>query len=373
MKLLRVFVSLFFLLPALCMGAEIYCGKVEKLFFSAPDDPPDMQTSEAIMLNFGAKKSVAYESLMGEHLSTSVGAIQLVATLDGQDGVSIAELVRLVGKHACFTGETMQSHTAHHIPPVLLTDLRRVDKTGDSLAVSGEFTATGMLQIYWRVNWQCEKECQPERVLQMRFSPDEQSLARLPLWQDKDQAVIQPKMIDILNSKPLTVSSSFPEKDIRALLKDVENMPENFFKYRERFVLFPATVRFSNFSASIECDTWHTAATFLEVKDIPGMLPEQETGVKKFSAACGLTPYDETFIITARTGKHFAVSASPDATSRVSARLENGTQALKIRTINDNWLYIQAVPGNHPYAADAKNPAVFGYLYKPAVMLEAVN
>ncbi|GHU15729.1 hypothetical protein AGMMS50225_29000 [Betaproteobacteria bacterium] len=184
-------------------------------------------------------------------------------------------------------------------------------------------------------------------------------------------------MIDIKNNKQSENFSYFPENKVRFILKDVINIPENFFKYREGFVIIPAVFRLSNLIASKECDAYHFSAAFIDINEISNVLPEQEDALSKLPVSCNSAPYDETFFVEAKiaesSSERIEVRSLPNIASDISAHLENGTIVLKVRTVDDNWVYIKAIPGDTPYSTDAKKPVVFGYLYKPIVIFLPVN
>jgi hypothetical protein len=48
----------------------------------------------------------------------------------------------------------------------------------------------------------------------------------------------------------------------------------------------------------------------------------------------------------------------------------NGNTVCKLRTVDDDWLYIKSVPGDFPYSSGA---AIAGYIRKPGLILEPVN
>jgi hypothetical protein len=236
------------------------------------------------------------------------------------------------------------------------------------IAFSGKATASGILQIYWLVTWECE-ECPVKRNLQMRFFPDAKTLLRLPSLQNEGAPAIHPDAIDINNSKRPGASGSFSEEQIKAILKDVNNIPDNFFKYRERFILLPVTLQFSNLVAAMECNSYYFQALFLGIKEKAKKVITGEDNVPdKFDASCGPIPYDETFHVKSRTSGRVEVRSSPDIAAGVSHYLENDSVVLKLKTINDDWLYIQS-----PYPADAGDKAIPGYIHKPGLMLRRVD
>jgi hypothetical protein len=123
MKLVRFFLCLFLVFPCVCLGEETFCGKIEKFFFPGPDWKPGDEKYEAIMLRFAKKKTIRYVLLDDEQTVSNifVSRIQIIPSLDGENGeMDFSTLLSLVGKHVCVSGEAMQSHTAHHVPPVIL-------------------------------------------------------------------------------------------------------------------------------------------------------------------------------------------------------------------------------------------------------------
>jgi len=158
------------------------------------------------------------------------------------------------------------------------------------------------------------------------------------------------------------------------LLKGIKNVPDNFFRYRERFVLFPAKIRFAALNASKECDFYYFFGTFLEVKENAKEIPsDQERIASELPAGCGEGSflYDEIFIVTAKNSDKVEVRSSPDAKSAVSSYLQNGNEVLNLRTVNNDWLYIRAVPGDDPNSKEAA--PVFGYIHKPSLKMEPLN
>lgn len=124
MKLLRLLFCLFFLYPVFCSGTEaVFCGKVGKLFFPSPDGD---QEYGAIMLNFDHARTIKYALLDDNVVSAVVSKIQIIPFLEneGRGQITFAALLKLVWKKVCISGEAIQSHTAHHVPPVLLWNPR---------------------------------------------------------------------------------------------------------------------------------------------------------------------------------------------------------------------------------------------------------
>jgi len=249
------------------------------------------------------------------------------------------------------------------------------EKNADRVLFNGEALVSGMLQIYWQISWNCDgpSGCKEfPRTLGMRFFPDKKSLLSLPTMKE-GKTVFEAKSIYLSNNRPGS-DAHFPEEKIKTLLKDISNIPDNFFRYRERFVLFPAKIRFAGLAVSKECDSYHFIGTFLEVKENAKELPpDQEREASELPAGCGPSLYDEVFIVRAKNSDKFEVRSSPDVKGAVISRLQNDNAVLNLRTVNNNWLYIRAVPGDEPYSTNKKATPVFGYIYKPSLEMEPLN
>ncbi|MDR3159029.1 MAG: SH3 domain-containing protein [Zoogloeaceae bacterium] len=240
----------------------------------------------------------------------------------------------------------------------------------DYLVFSGEATASGILQIYWAVSWECEQECLPERTLHMNFFPDAQALSRLPSLRE-NKRVFRPDGMGVGSNARPEIFVAFPEKKIHALLKDVKNIPENFWKYKERFILLSTTLKFSSLTAFKECDAYNFFGLFLDIGGPAKIILDQENILSKLPRFCGPVPYDEIFDVKSKTSRRIEVRSAPDVASSVSYRLKNGSYVLKLRTVDDDWLYIKSVPGNEdPYSSGT---AITGYIHKPELILEPVN
>jgi hypothetical protein len=101
-----------------CQGAETFCGRLEKYFFPGPDE----EEFSAFVLRFEKERKIEFSSWLqnGQSLSVFVDKIQIAPSSKNELGVP--ELVALLEKEVCLSGALMESHTAHHVPPVLLVD-----------------------------------------------------------------------------------------------------------------------------------------------------------------------------------------------------------------------------------------------------------
>jgi hypothetical protein len=75
------------------------------------------------MLKFEKVKKIKYELFDNEQslAYANVKRIHIIPSLDSENGeLSFAVLLGFVGQEICVSGETIQSHTAHHVPPVIL-------------------------------------------------------------------------------------------------------------------------------------------------------------------------------------------------------------------------------------------------------------
>jgi hypothetical protein len=111
------------LISPVCLAGDVFCGKVEKFFFAGPDWKQGDEKYEAIMLKFNKMKKIKYKLLddARSHVYADVSRIHIIPSLDSENGeLSFKILADLVGKKVCVSGEAIQSHTAHHVPPVIL-------------------------------------------------------------------------------------------------------------------------------------------------------------------------------------------------------------------------------------------------------------
>jgi hypothetical protein len=105
------------------MAEEIFCGKVERFFFPGPDWKQGDEKFEAIMLEFKEVKKIKYELFSNEQSFdfANIKRIHIIPSLNGENGeLSLVVLLGFVGQEVCVSGEAIQSHTAHHVPPVIL-------------------------------------------------------------------------------------------------------------------------------------------------------------------------------------------------------------------------------------------------------------
>jgi hypothetical protein len=271
--------------------------------------------------------------------------------------------------------QTLRFHTHHGVDvsiPARSGAVLEPEDNSDRISFRGDMTVSGKVLVYWFTLWQCEPECSAKKTLRMSFFPDKKALAQLPELRE-GKVVFQPIVITLADSGRAKILDGFAEEKIKALLKNVDNVPDNFFRYRERFVLLPATLRFSGLVAFKECDDYHFTGKFIEIRDTPKALPNQENEASGLPVTCGTPLYDETFSVRAKLADRVEVRTAPDMASDVSFSLENDATVLKIRTVNDDWLYIKAMPEDSPYSPSAKNKAIYGYIHRPSLEISPIN
>jgi hypothetical protein len=75
------------------------------------------------MLEFEKAKKIKYELFDNEQsfAYAHLKSIHIIPSLDGENGeLSFTVLLGFVGQEVCISGEAIQSHTAHHVPPAIL-------------------------------------------------------------------------------------------------------------------------------------------------------------------------------------------------------------------------------------------------------------
>jgi hypothetical protein len=225
----------------------------------------------------------------------------------------------------------------------------------------GEILASGVLQIYWTPAYPRDDGVR-RKTLQMRFLLDAKTLARLPSIQVMGEEPFQPKWLDV---RPLDIQwyydIGFDEEAIKARLQGIGNIPENFFKYRERVIIFPATLRLTDWSLESYCESHFFHAALVAIEHMPDRLPEQELEPRIPDDTCDGDGFDDFLVVFAKVGDQVEIRASPDPASRVVERLDEGFMALKLKTINEDWLYIRAFD------------TIYGYIHTPGLRLESGN
>jgi hypothetical protein len=103
-----------------CQGAEVFCGRLERYSFPGPDE----EEFHAFVLRFEEERKIEFSSWLqdGKILRVSVEKLQISPSLEGKNKLRVPDLVARLEKKVCLSGELMESHTAHHVPPVLLVD-----------------------------------------------------------------------------------------------------------------------------------------------------------------------------------------------------------------------------------------------------------
>lgn len=259
-------------------------------------------------------------------------------------------------------------------------DSLRSTQTG-RIELTGQAELTGLVQAYWVRAWP-DGETE-QRTLYLRFFPDAHSLARLPTIRAEGGADSAPRVIQLYRGAPpadAVFETAFAlEAAIPLLDAAFETVPAEFFRYREGYALAPARLSLLGLTSLIECDRRMFFGGFTSIAGTDtAPTAEQQAQVHALEAQAGCAahaPYLEYYQVRAPApGLHPA----PDPVSQPLILLEPGSQVLKLRTVDEDWVEVELANETaleHP--ANAVTPPVQpvaphrGYL--PSSALEPIN
>lgn len=255
-------------------------------------------------------------------------------------------------------------------------DSVRSAQTG-RIELTGQAELTGLLQAYWVRAWP-DGETE-HRTLFIRFFPDAQSLARLPTIGTEGGAVAVPAVIQLYRGgRPAgdVFETEFPLETAIPLLDEAfHEVPAEFFRYREGFALTPVRLSLQDLTSLVECDRrmfFGGFAAIARTGTSPTAQQQAQVRALESGAGCGAHPaYLEYYQVRSPApGQAIGLHPAPDTASRPLTPLEPGSQVLKLRTVDDQWVEVERLDDAATPSAQPMAPRR-GYL--PSGALEPIN
>jgi len=224
---------------------------------------------------------------------------------------------------------------------------------------TGQASLTGIMQAYWLPVWN-EEAKENDKYLQFRFSPDKDNLLSLPGLYENGKLVqpihigLQPP-VEIGEGRSAVVFFTNDEM-FEQVKKDFQNIPDNFFRYREGHIEQPGTLLIDRYLSDKACDRRSFFAQLLAFAPQKNTLPAA-TLAERFEAETGCgraAPYEEGFSVDAPEGVEVSLKVAPDENSETLRLLMAGESVTKIETVNDSWLRVRLY----------NQPAVKGYMLR---------
>jgi len=251
----------------------------------------------------------------------------------------------------------------------ILHDATRSAQTG-RIEFSGDARLSGVLQAYWVPSWPDGKT--EQRTLFLRFFPDRRSLGALPSIADDGRPPASPTIIQLYRGTPTAgdvFDTEFPlEAAIPILDRFFPSVPPEFFRYREGYALTHVRLRVQHLSSLIECDRRFFFSDFSSigrtVADIPAFRQQETVRQAEQEAGCaGRAPYYEYYQLKpGAPDRSVVLRQTPDADSDAVMQLDAGSQVLKLRTVNDEWVEVEVLRSALPAAVKSAEQSSRGYV-----------
>lgn len=218
-----------------------------------------------------------------------------------------------------------------------------LETMGGAFEFTGRARVKGVLQIYWHNDF-APPEGAPNRVLGARFIPGKAQAQALVEFPDDVYDRTPSILILHLGREADTGFTTGLEVSRLAadLVEKVEEVPENFFRYREGHIEQPGVLTFQGLSSLIECDAPYT---FVEFESFAPLAMTDETRVftehvlaEPQRGGCGSEkPWEESFML----GDGQAIYAEPSEESDI-LETPSTVVVIKIRTFDDRWIEVYA-------------------------------
>lgn len=178
---------------------------------------------------------------------------------------------------------------------------------------------------------------------------------------------VQHKVIDLYITKS---KNNTPDKtdfndptSIKLIKDNFNSIPENFFKYHEGHIEQAGILTSNDAFSSVECDTRYYYSRFVGFKSLDKKSIDPEIIAR--ASGCGGYPYIQSFI-KKHNLKDAYFKSKPDLASSNIYKITENDSVIKIKTVNDKWLYVAVSDDSMPDYVGSKK----GYILKSELELQ---
>jgi len=207
---------------------------------------------------------------------------------------------------------------------------------GASAFATTQKNMTGVLQAYWFPQWSDEGKPKPSIIMMRFFETDGKDNRTYFLYDTKGKS---------------GVKDYFKVKEAENFIKsNFKNTPEEFFKFKEGHTEQHGMLAISDELVIAECDSKKNYAKFYSFK------PDSESDfdIKKLELKSGCDPEPYAVMFTIKDGReNVYLKSKPDEKSGVVTDKPVSQPLVRIKTIDDKWVYVSLYDASQPNSQSA--------------------